>query len=158
PPTPNAATGRCLRSTRTASSSPGPSIARFLISVAPPLPLRPATRNVSSGSPACGTSFISNPRCVPTSTTSLSLPRDNHSFAMAIAGKTCPPVPPPAINNFTANVPAVSARRVPPLALASHPTGVASPLRLVGLLRNIQQHARCQQHDQQARPAIADKR
>src|SRR5580658_3287481 len=70
------------------------------MSVAPPFPFRPATRNVSSGRPASGTSFISIPRSVPTSTTSLSLPRESHSFAIASAGITWPPVPPPAIRSF----------------------------------------------------------
>src|SRR6266576_1543269 len=101
PPTPNAATGWCLRNTRRASSIAGASMAKFLSSVAPPLPFKPATRNVSSGSPACGTSFISIPRSVPTSRTSLSLPLESHSCAIASAGKTCPPVPPPAIRSFT---------------------------------------------------------
>ena len=73
----------------------------FSTSVLPPLPFSPPTRSVSSGSPACGTSFISNP----------ALCSDQHHFpflaarqplrAMAIAGKTCPPVPPPAIKSFT---------------------------------------------------------
>src|SRR5580765_5307121 len=124
-----------------ASSIPGASWAKFLTSVTPPLPFSPAARKVSSGSPACGTSFISIPRCVPTSTTSLSPPRDSHSLAIAIAGKTWPPVPPPAISNFIA----------------------AIRLRVAGssrgrLLRNIQQHTCGQQHYQQTRTAIADKR
>src|SRR5713101_5357911 len=137
PPTPNAATGLCLRKTRRASSIAGASIAKFLSSVAPPLPFKPATRSVSSGSPACGTSFISIPRCVPTSTTSLSLPLESHSCAIASAGKTCPPVPPPAISNFTWLV-------------------RSSCFRC--LLRNIQQHTGSQQHDQQTRSPIADER
>src|SRR5216110_2120325 len=135
PPTPNAATGLCLRSTRRASSIAGTSIAIFFTSVAPPLPFKPATRSVSSGSPACGTSFISIPRSVPTSTTSLSLPLASHSRAIASAGKTCPPVPPPAISNFTGLV---------------HPSQFCRPLR------NIQQNAGGQEHDQQTRSAIAD--
>src|SRR6266849_2311008 len=137
PPTPNAATGLCLRSTRRASSIAGASIAKFRSNVAPPLPFKPATRNVSSGSPACGTSFISIPRCVPTSTTSLSLPLESHSCAIASAGKTCPPVPPPAISNFTWLVRSSCCRC---------------------LLRNIQQHTGSQQHDQQTRSPIADER
>src|SRR4029077_14963866 len=109
---------------------------RFFSSVAPPLPFNPATRNVSSGSPASGTNFISRPRCVPTSTTSLSLPRDNHSRAIATAGITCPPVPPPAISNFTARL--------------------FSSIR--GLLTDIQEHACSQEHCQKARTAVADER
>src|ERR1700722_1297474 len=132
PPTPNAATGWCLLRMRIASSKPGPRIARFFASVTPPLPLSPPARSVSSGSPACGTSFISIPRCVPTSTTSLSLPLDNHSRAIAIAGKTGPPVPPPAIKSFT-------------------------KLRF-RLLTDIQEHARGQQHHQHVGAAVADKR
>jgi len=54
-------------------------------SVDPPLPFQSRDRSVSSGNPASGTSFISIPRCVPTSTTSLSLPRDIHSRAIASA-------------------------------------------------------------------------
>jgi hypothetical protein len=87
PPTPKAATGRCLLRIENASMVPGTSIDRFFARVSPPLPFSPAARNVSSGSPACGTSFISIPRSVPTSTTSLSLPRDSHSRAIAMAGK-----------------------------------------------------------------------
>src|SRR5580704_15115443 len=132
PPTPNAATGLCLLRMRIASSRPGPRIARFFASVAPPFPLSPAARRVSSGSPAWGTSFISIPRCVPTSTTSLSLPLDNHSRAIAIAGKTCPPVPPPAIRSFTR-------------------------LGFFRLLADVQEHAGGQQHHQQTRPPVAYK-
>src|SRR5260370_25533609 len=112
-------------------------MSKFFSSVAPPLPFKPATRNVSSGSPVCGTSFISIPRSVPTSTTSLSLPLDSHSCAIASAGKTCPPVPPPAIKSFISLV-RLLCFRCP--------------------LRDIQEHTRCQQHDQQTRAAIADKR
>src|SRR5712691_394828 len=137
PPTPNAAAGLCFLSTRRASSMAGASRAKFFSSVAPPLPFSPATRRVSNGSPACGTSFISIPRCVPTSTTSLSLPLESHSRAIASAGKTWPPVPPPAISNFTWRVRSSC---------------------FCGLLRYIQQHAGCQQHDQQTRAAIADER
>src|SRR3984957_2957564 len=132
PPTPNAATGWCLLRMRIASSKPGPRIARFFASVTPPLPLSPPARSVSSGSPACGTSFTSIPRWVPTSTTSLSLPLDNHSRAIAIAGKTCPPVPPPAIKSFT-------------------------PLRF-RLLTDIEEHASGQQHHQHVGAAVADER
>src|SRR6266436_2689090 len=127
--------GLCLRSTRNASTSPGPSIVRFFSNVAPPLPFRPATRSVSSGSPACGTSFISIPRCVPTSTTSLSVPLERHSWAIASAGKTCPPLQPPAISNFTWRVRSSC---------------------LCRLLRDIQQHSGCQQHGEQTRSAVAD--
>src|SRR5882762_4583481 len=137
PPTPNAATGLCLRKTRCASSIAGASIAIFLNSVAPPLPFKPATRSVSSGSPACGTSFISIPRSVPTSRTSLSFPLESHSCAIASAGKTCPPVPPPAISNFTWRV---------------------RSSRFGRLLRDIQEHTSGQQHDEQAGSAIADER
>src|SRR5882724_7286426 len=127
--------GLCFRSTRRASSIAGTSIARFFKSVPPPLPFSPATRIVSSGSPACCTSFISIPRCVPTSTTSLPVPLESHSCAIAIAGKTCPPVPPPAISNFTARVRSSC---------------------LCRLLRNIQKHSGGQQHDEQTGSAVAD--
>src|SRR6202166_3214718 len=142
PPTPNAAIGLCFLNTRAASSMAGASLKRFLSSVLPPLPFRPATRSVSSGRPACGTSFISIPRVVPTSTTSLSLPRDNHSRAIAIAGKTCPLLPPPAINSFT------PISRKP----TSHKGFSSASLSLFGgLLTDIQDHASCQQHYQQTR-------
>src|SRR6266478_8985046 len=127
--------GLCFRSTRRASSIAGTSIARFFKSVAPPLPFRPATRSVSSGNPACSTNFISIPRCVPTSTTSLPIPLESHSCAIAIAGKTCPPVPPPAISNFTWRVRSSC---------------------LCRLLRNIQKHSGGQQHDEQTGSAVAD--
>src|SRR5882724_1378382 len=129
--------GLCFRSTRRASSIAGTSIDIFFKSVAPPLPFSPATRSVSSGSPACGTSFISIPRCVPTSTTSLPIPLESHSRAIAIAGKTCPPVPPPAISNFTWRV---------------------RSSRFGCLLRNIQKDSGGQQHDEQTRSTIADER
>src|SRR5215467_2551450 len=135
PPTPKAATGLCLRNTRRASNMAGTNIVKFLNRVAPPLPLSPATRRVSSGRPACGTSLISIPRSVPTSTTSLSFPRASHSRAMASAGKTCPPVPPPAIRSFTRD---------------------ARTSSFYSLLGDIQQHAGAEQHYQQTRAAITD--
>src|SRR5690242_20068874 len=114
-------------------------MAKFLIKIVPPLPFRPPTRNVSSGRPACGTSFISIPRFVPTNTTSLSLPRDIHSRAIASAGKTCPPVPPPAIKSFITEA----------LDVGGHSKlrvleCVASPSRLSRLLPDVQEHARGQ--------------
>src|SRR3989441_11549113 len=124
-----------------ASSKPGPSMTRFFTRVAPPLPFRPPTRSVSSGSPACGTNFISIPRCVPTSTTSLSVPRDIHSLAIAIAGNTWPPVPPPAMSSFIARfqkLRVISSRR--------------------RLLRNIQQHSCRQKHHKQTGSSVADER
>src|SRR5256884_272885 len=157
PPTPNAATGLCLRKTRRASSIAGASIAKFLSSVAPPLPFKPATRSVSSGSPACGTSFISIPRCVPTNTTSLSLPLESHSCAMASAGKTCPPVPPPAISNFTGSALAEQGRMLRHYN-GNSPGVTVVPSRFCRLLRNIQKHTGGQQHDQQTRSPIAYER
>src|SRR6202521_1321548 len=156
PPTPSAATGLCLRNTRRASIIAGTSIARFRSSVAPPLPFKPATRSVSSGSPACGTSFISIPRCVPTSTTSLSFPLESHSCAMASAGKTCPPVPPPAISNFTGRALAEQGRNMLRPYNRNSPGMAQIPSCLCRLLRNIQKHTSGQQHDQQTRSAIAD--
>src|SRR5437879_409392 len=158
PPTPNAATGLCLRNTRRASSIAGASIAKFLTSVGPPLPFKPATRSVSSGSPASGTSFISIPRSVPTSTTSLSFPLASHSRAIASAGKTCPPVPPPAIKSFTVDATARQGRSMlrPWNGDSSAAALVSSCFRRT--LRNIQENAGCQQHDQQTRSAIADER
>src|SRR5713226_2692051 len=156
PPTPNAATGLCLRNTRRASSISVASIAKFLSSVAPPFPFNPATRNVSSGSLACDTSFISIPRSVPTSTTSLSSPLESHSCAIASAGKTCPPVPPPAIRSFTVYAIAKPGRsRGGP---RSYNDDFSLPRGLRGPLRNIQQHTGGQQHHQQTRSAIADER
>src|SRR5450432_2854743 len=141
--------GLCLRNTRDASSMAGASLKRFLSSVTPPLPFSPPTRKVSSGSPACGTSFISIPRVVPTSTTSLSLPRDNHSRAMASAGKTCPPVAPPAINNFTLVSRVFHADK----NSSSHDASF-----LGCLLTTIKEHDGSEQHDQKARPAVTDER
>src|SRR5437879_2338707 len=158
PPTPNAATGWCLRNTRRASSIAGRSMAKFLSSVAPPLPFKPATRSVSSGSPACGTSFISIPRCVPTNTTSLSLALESHSCAMASDGKTCPPVPPPAISNFTVRAPAQHGRNMLRHYNRNSPGVTLVPSCFRRLLRNIQKHTGGQQHDEQARSAIADER
>src|ERR1700688_775900 len=154
PPTPNAAIGLCFLNTREASSMAGASLKRFFSSVLPPLPFSPATRSVSSGSPAGGTSFISIPRVVPTSTTSLSLPRDNHSRAIAIAGKTCPPVPPPAINSFTPMSHKPTSHKTYSLPL---PLLLDGSL-LGGLLTDIQEHTSCQQHHQQTRSPITHER
>src|SRR6202521_5191476 len=154
PPTPNAAMGLCFLNTRAASSMAGASLKRFFSSVLPPLPFSPATRNVSSGSPACGTSFISIPRFVPTSTTSLSLPRDNHSLAIAIAGKTCPPVPPPAINSFTPMSHKSTSHKTSSRASAS----LLCDSLLGGLRTDIQEHPSCQQHHKQTRSAITHER
>src|SRR5579859_1802572 len=133
----------------------GTSMVRFLYSVVPPLPFRPATRSVSSGKPACGASFISIPRSVPTSTTSLSFPRASHSRAIASAGKTCPPVPPPAINNFIAET---SAKQRRSKLRHYKENKSASTRELRGLLRDIQKHSGAQQHHQQTRSAVADER
>src|SRR6266850_4285961 len=161
PPTPKAATGLCLRNTRRASSIAGANLAKFLSSVAPPFPFKPATRSVSRGSPACGTNFISIPRSVPTSTTSLSLPLASHSRAIASAGKTCPPVPPPAISNFTGNALAEQGRSIPTRSgpvPRPYKDDSSRPRSLRCLLRNIQEHTGGQQHDQQTRSAVADER
>src|SRR5215467_7434900 len=155
PPTPKAATGLCLRNTRRASNMAGTNIVKFLNRVAPPLPLSPATRRVSIGKPVGGTSFISIPRSVPTSTTSLSFPRASHSRAMASAGKTCPPVPPPAISNFIAEISATQWRS----KRRHYKENKSASTRAVrSLLRNVQQNARAQQHHQQTRSAITDER
>ena len=67
-------------------------------------------------------------------------PRRSHSRAMAMAGNTWPPVPPPAISK----------------AIPLGRQRIAS--RLVRVLADVQEHARCQQHSEQAGPAIADER
>ena len=100
PPTPNAAANLWRCRIVKESHIAGASFARFRANFIPPIPLRPAERMVSSGNPASGTSRASIPRWVPTITTSLSSPRAIHSRATASAGKTCPPVPPPAISSF----------------------------------------------------------
>src|ERR1700693_5248979 len=159
PPTPKATMGLCFLNTRPASSMAGASLKRFFSSVPPPFPFSPATRSVSSGSPACGTSFISIPRVVPTSTTSRSLPRDNHSRAIAIAGKTCPPVPPPAIKSFMPISSKPTPHKISLRAQSSrlHGSSFGGSL-LSGLLTDIQEHAGCQQHHQQTRAPITDER
>ena len=50
-----------------------------------------------SSNPAAGTRRFSNPRAVPTNNT-WAAKRSRSSRAMASAGITCPPVPPPATN------------------------------------------------------------
>src|SRR4051812_11426420 len=88
----------------------------------------------SSGYPACGTKRVSMPREVPMNT--ISAPwRSRNSFAIASAGITCPPVPPPA-------------KTVRMIVLRS----------LVGLLRDVQQHADAHQHNEQRRSTVRDKR
>ena len=56
------------------SHSPAGSIAALRNNFAPPMPFSPAARINSSGKPACGTSFASIPRSVPTNTTRLLWP------------------------------------------------------------------------------------
>src|ERR1019366_8198083 len=70
---------------------------RLEMRVAMPRFLRPPTRIFSRRNPAAGTSLFSTPRSVPTKRTSW--PMRVTSRATAIAGITCPPVPPPAITN-----------------------------------------------------------
>ena len=111
----------------------------------------PPTRSVSSGSPACGTSFISIPRCVPTSTTSLVAParqpllRNGHRR-----------------ENVPAGAAACDQQLHAHVASQSHKTFThhryARCSLLSGLLTDIQEHAGGQQHHQQTRSAIADKR
>ncbi len=113
PPTPKAAANRWRCKIFSESHIPAGSVARLRSNFIPPMPFKPATRIVSSGNPACGTSFASIPRSVPTNTTCLappaevpalpSPPRSSHALATASAGKTCPPVPPPAINKVNAS-------------------------------------------------------
>src|SRR3989440_312218 len=78
---------------------------------------------------------------------------------MAMAGKTWPPVPPPAINNFTDLAVRSSGHDISCPYLKSFPFASAFA-RSFGsrLLRNIQEHARGQQHDEQTRATVADKR
>src|SRR5438552_4766005 len=78
---------------------------------------------------------------------------------MAMAGKTWPPVPPPAINNFTDLAVRSSGHDISCPYLKSFPfvSAFARSFR-PGLLRNIQEHARRQEHDEQTRAAVADKR
>src|SRR5207302_9490864 len=105
-----------------------------------PIPLRPAERINSSLRPASGTSRDSIPRWVPTKTTSLLLSRLSHSHATAIAGITCPPMPPPAMSKF----------EPPLLRLSTH--------SFTSLLADIQEHAGAQKHDEKARAAVAQER
>src|SRR5579883_1319363 len=102
-----------------------------------PMPFKPAERISSSFSPASGTSRDSIPRFVPTKITSLLRSRLSHSRATAIAGITCPPVPPPAINNFK-----------PRFAWLTTQC-------FTRLLANIQKHAGSQKHDEKTRAAVA---
>src|SRR5579862_7071298 len=107
-----------------------------------PMPFKPADRMVSSGKPACGTNFISIPRSVPTNSASLLASRLSHSRATASAGKTWPPVPPPAISSFKF------------LGSAGSPSAfLSSPL-----LADVEEHAGRQKHDEQAGATIAYKR
>src|SRR6202021_1750167 len=89
----------------------------------------------SSGNPASGTSRVSNPRSVPTNRTSAPCASRN-SRAIASAGITCPPVPPPAIST---------------LKLDRSPT-------LIDLTRDIQQHAHTRQRNKKRSTARRDKR
>src|SRR5271168_769113 len=108
----------------------GTSSARLRSSRSPPMPFNPATGIEANGSPASATILASMPRSVPTSNTSLSVPRFSHSRATAMAGNTWPPVPPPAIASLTS----------------------------IRVLADVQQDARGQQHHHQAGPAVADER
>ncbi len=97
PPTLRAARGRSLRTIPAARSvarmaTMAPRMAR----TAPP-PFIGSTSIRSSRQPPAGTTRASTPRSVPTKTTSTSASAWTAS-ATATAGKTCPPVPPPAMS------------------------------------------------------------
>ncbi len=108
------------------------------------MPFRPAARMVSSGKPglrhqprfhsAFGSHDHDACALLPARAAS-------HSRATASAGKTWPPVPPPAIS-----------RRFLPV------TPACCAHALVRVLADIQEHARSQQHAKQARSAVADER
>src|SRR5579863_8681673 len=100
---------------------------KLKIRVATPRFLIPPTRIFSRRNPAAGTSRFSTPRSVPTNKTRY--PIRQTSRATAIAGITCPPVPPPAIT-----------KRSP---------GKRSP----GMFGDIQQNSqRSQRHQQRTAP------
>ena len=128
------------------SQNAGPSCRMLRARRTAPMPFRPAERIVSSGKPACGTKRISIPRSVPTNTLPCSLPGYSHSRATASAGKTWPPVPPPAISSFKF------------LGSAASPTLACLLHAQARLLADVQEHAGGQQHHQQARAAVADER
>src|SRR5258708_8241903 len=128
PPTPNAAANRCLPRIENESHIAGTSFAVLRASFIPPIPFSPAERIVSRGNPASGTRRASIPRCVPTNETSLSPSRDIHSRAIARAGNTWPPVPPPAINNFKLRCPeSVKPHSQVRALLGPHPDEVRVP-------------------------------
>src|SRR5438876_2721964 len=78
---------------------------------------------------------------------------------MAMAGKTWPPVPPPAINNFTDLAVRSSGHDISCPYLKSFPFVPAFARSFgPGLLRDIEEHASSQQHDEQTRATVADKR
>src|SRR6266404_7043221 len=177
PPTPSAAANSWRRRIAKESHIAGASFATFFTNFIPPIPLRPAERIVSRRNPACGTKRASIPRSVPTNTTSLSAPRAIHSRAIASAGKTCPPVPPPAISSFKFRCPASGIfpwRQY----LACPDAGRAGGFAALGtskptarcrrhevlffapasfrLLTDIQEHTGGRQHNHQARTAITN--
>src|ERR1019366_1113352 len=110
---------------------------RLASRVAIPRFLMPPTRIFSSRNPAAGTSRLSTPRSVPTNRTSLPMRRS--SPATAIAGITCPPVPPPAMTNKC---------EAATLAL----------LTSTRVLGDVEQNSQRGQRDEQGTPAEADHR
>jgi len=159
PPTPNAATGFvfCVIRARGHRAFAGASIAIFLdqlLGAAFALQGRRRARRFPSGqAPACGTSFISNPRVqFPTST---NVPF-RFLFGKPISRancqrgkKTCPPVPPPAIKSFTVDaIPRAGGSGMLRPLQTEIPQAVALvSSRFRRPLRNIQQNASSQQHE-----------
>src|SRR6266851_3074935 len=90
----------------------------------------------SSENPASGTSLVSNPRAVPTNHTPAPY-ASRSSRAIASAGITCPPLPPPAIRTRNS-------------------TG--SLTASIDLTRHIQQHAHAGQRQKNRRPTRRDER
>ena len=101
PPTPTTTCGLNCRSSRTHSTTPNGTSTAVRRRVARLTFFSCPDRTSSSLKPASGTSRVSSPRAVPTNRTSAPCASRN-SRAIASAGITCPPVPPPAINTRSA--------------------------------------------------------
>src|SRR5579871_4423473 len=136
PPTPTTTSGLKLRNSSKHRITPSGRSNNVLSRVTRLTFFNCPTRISSSGNPASGTSRVSSPRAVPTNRTS-ALCASLSSRAIASAGITWPPVPPPAIKT----------RSLFPV-----------PCTSVNLTRNIQQHAHPSQRNEDRSSTRRDKR
>src|SRR6202046_81373 len=145
PPTPTTTSGLKSRTSPTQRITPSGRSTSVRNRVATLTFFNCPTRINSSGNPASGTSLVSSPRAVPTNRTSAPC-ASRSSRAIASAGMTCPPVPPPAIR--TRNCVWLSI----PYSL------LPTPCSSIDLARDIQQHTHAGQRNKKRSSARRDER